>query len=109
MQITKAAFDSIPVLGGNFICIALVTFTFSTLLGWYVYAEKCVQYLLSDRAILPYRLLYLCAVFGGCMVSLNTVWALGDIFNGLMAIPNLISLILLSTVIARLTKKYLHS
>jgi len=106
MSMTKEAFCQIPVVGGYFLCVALVTFTFSTILGWYLYAEKCVQYLFGNKGILPYRVIYLITVFLGGILSLKLVWALGDIFNGLMALPNLVSLILLSGLAAWLTKKH---
>ncbi|MBQ3680738.1 MAG: alanine:cation symporter family protein [Paludibacteraceae bacterium] len=106
MSMTKEAFSQIPVVGGYFLCVALVTFTFSTILGWYLYAEKCVQYLFGNRGITPYRIIYLITVFLGGILSLKLVWALGDIFNGLMALPNLVSLILLSGLAAWLTKKH---
>ena len=108
MQITKAAFRQIPFLGDQFICIALITFSFSTLLGWYIYAEKSAQYLFGNKSILPYRICFLLSVFAGCIMSINVVWSLGDIFNGLMAIPNLISLLVLSPLIVKLTKKYIR-
>lgn len=106
MSMTKEAFSHIPIVGGYFLCVALVTFTFSTILGWYLYAEKCVQYLFGNKGILPYRAIYLITVFLGGILSLKLVWALGDIFNGLMALPNLVSLILLSGLAAWLTKKH---
>ena len=106
MSMTKEAFSQIPVVGGYFLCVALVTFTFSTILGWYLYAEKCVQYLFGNKGILPYRAIYLITVFLGGILSLKLVWALGDIFNGLMALPNLVSLILLSGLAAWLTKMH---
>ncbi|MBO6006223.1 MAG: sodium:alanine symporter family protein [Paludibacteraceae bacterium] len=105
MTITKDAFSQIPFVGGEFLCIALVTFTFSTILGWYIYAEKCIQYLFGDKGIKPYRVIYLVSVFLGGILSLELVWSMGDIFNGLMALPNLISLIALSGVASWLTKK----
>jgi len=108
MQITKAAFRQIPFLGDQFICIALITFSFSTLLGWYIYAEKSAQYLFGNKSLLPYRICFLLSVFAGCIMSINVVWSLGDIFNGLMAIPNLISLLVLSPLIVKLTKKYIR-
>ncbi|MCR4620330.1 MAG: sodium:alanine symporter family protein [Paludibacteraceae bacterium] len=108
MQITQAAFRQIPFLGDQFICIALITFSFSTLLGWYIYAEKSAQYLFGNKSLLPYRICFLLSVFAGCIMSINVVWSLGDIFNGLMAIPNLISLLVLSPLIVKLTKKYIR-
>ncbi|MDR3705271.1 MAG: sodium:alanine symporter family protein [Paludibacteraceae bacterium] len=107
MQITKLAFSHIPHVGGIFLCIALVTFTFSTIIGWSYYAEKAVEYLFGRKSIIYYRVIYLITVYLGCILSLDLVWNLGDIFNGLMAIPNLICLVLLSGVVVAETKKYL--
>ncbi len=108
MQITKAAFEQIPLLGGYFINFALITFAFSTLLGWYIYAEKSAQYAFGNKSILPYRICFLITVFAGCFMSLDVVWSLGDIFNGLMTIPNLFSLLILSPLIVKLSKKYIR-
>jgi AGCS family alanine or glycine:cation symporter len=93
--------------GSIFLAISLVTFSFSTIIGWAYYAEKSVEYLFGKKSILPYKALYLVMVFLGTILSLDVVWNLGDIFNGLMAIPNLICLVLLSGVIVSETKKYL--
>jgi AGCS family alanine or glycine:cation symporter len=82
---------------------------FSTILGWSYYGEKAIEYLLGKKAILPYRILWIVLVFLGSVFSLSLVWDLADLFNGLMAIPNLISLLLLSPVIVSETKKYLWS
>ncbi len=89
--------------------IGLITFVFSTILGWSYYGEKAIEYLLGKKAILPYRILWIVLVFLGSVFSLSLVWDLADLFNGLMAIPNLISLLLLSPVIVSETKKYLWS
>lgn len=107
LQLTQYAFDLIPFVGSKVLCISLTTFTFSTILGWYFYAEKCATYLWGGCAVLPYRICYVIATFLGGIFSLNLVWSLGDIFNGLMAIPNLISLLLLSGIAVRLTRIYL--
>jgi AGCS family alanine or glycine:cation symporter len=108
IQITQHAFDHyFHGYGSVFLCVSLVTFAFSTVIGWAYYAEKAVEYLLGKKAIFYYKILYLIMVFLGTVLSLNVVWNLGDIFNGLMAIPNLICLLLLSGVVATETKKYL--
>ncbi|WP_019228295.1 sodium:alanine symporter family protein [Sedimentibacter sp. B4] len=107
-DLTNAAFGNIPVIGPIVLTIGLMTFVFSTILGWSYYGEKCVEYLFhSKKAILPYRVLYTIAVYFGAVMSLAFVWDLADLFNGLMAIPNLISLIALSSVIVSETKEYL--
>lgn len=106
--LTHAAFGNIPVVGPIVLTIGLLTFVFSTILGWSYYGEKCVEYLFgSKKAILPYRVIYTIAVFFGSVMSLSLVWDLADLFNGLMAVPNLISLIALSGVIVKETKEYL--
>lgn len=107
-DLTNAAFSTIPVVGPIVLTIGLLTFVFSTILGWSYYGEKCVEYLFhSKKAITPYRVLYTIAVFFGSVMSLTFVWDLADLFNGLMALPNLISLIALSGVLVSETKKYL--
>jgi AGCS family alanine or glycine:cation symporter len=109
VAMSKLAFENIPQVGGLFLCIALVTFTFSTIIGWSYYGEKATEYILGRKAVLYYRLVYLITVLLGCLLSMDLVWNLGDIFNGLMAVPNLIALVLLSGVIVAETKKYLWS
>lgn len=106
-KLTHAAFGAIPIVGPMVLTIGLLTFVFSTILGWSYYAEKAVEYLFGTKSIMPYRILYTISVFIGSVFSLNMVWNIADITNGLMAIPNLISLILLNGVIVRETKKYL--
>jgi len=105
--LTKAAFSTIPVVGPIILTIGLLTFVFSTILGWSYYGEKAVEYLLGKKAIVPYKIFWVIFVYVGSVFSLDLVWNLADIFNGLMALPNLIALILLSPVIVRETKKYL--
>lgn len=107
-DLTNAAFNLIPVIGPIVLTIGLLTFVFSTILGWSYYGEKCVEYLFhTKKAITPYRVVYTIAVFFGAVMSLSFVWDLADLFNGLMALPNLISLIALSGVLVSETKKYL--
>ncbi|NYB72888.1 sodium:alanine symporter family protein [Sedimentibacter hydroxybenzoicus DSM 7310] len=107
-DLTNAAFTHIPVVGPIVLTIGLLTFVFSTILGWSYYGEKCFEYLFhSKKAILPYRIAYTIAVYFGAVMSLSFVWDLADLFNGLMAIPNLISLLALSGVLVKETKEYL--
>jgi AGCS family alanine or glycine:cation symporter len=108
-QLSTGAFAAIPVVGPIILTIGLITFVFSTILGWSYYGEKAIEYLLGKKAILPYRILWIVLVFLGSVFSLSLVWDLADLFNGLMAIPNLISLLLLSPVLVSETKKYLWS
>nr|WP_312576572.1 sodium:alanine symporter family protein [Sedimentibacter sp.] len=106
--LTNAAFANIGAIGPIVLTIGLLTFVFSTILGWSYYGEKCVEYLFgSKKAVLPYRVIYTIAVFFGAVMSLSLVWDLADLFNGLMAVPNLISLIALSGIIVKETKEYL--
>lgn len=105
--LTKEAFAAIPVVGPIVLTIGLITFVFSTILGWSYYGEKSVEYLLGKKAVTPYRVLWVVFVFVGSVFSLDLVWNLSDLANGLMAIPNLIALLALSGVIVSETKKYL--
>ncbi|MFH1875235.1 MAG: sodium:alanine symporter family protein [Pseudomonadota bacterium] len=99
---------ALPGGAGNFIVsVGLILFAYSTVLGWEYYGEKAIEYIFGAKAIFPYRLLWVVAVFMGATLKLNLVWSFADLANGLMAIPNLIALIGLSGVIARETNKYL--
>lgn len=103
-SLTKSAFEHIPVFGPIVLTIGLLTFVFSTILGWSYYGEKAVEYLVGKRGIVPYRVLWCIAVYFGAVFSLHFVWDFADLANGLMAIPNLVSLIALSGVIVKETK-----
>ena len=105
--LTKAAFGKIPYIGAPLLTYGLVTFAFSTTLGWSYYGERCVEYLKGRRWMLAYRLLYIVSIFIGCVISLVLVWNIADCMNALMAIPNLISLVGLSGVLVNETRKYL--
>ena len=105
--LTKAAFGKIPYIGAPLLTFGLVTFAFSTTLGWSYYGERCVEYLKGRRWMLAYRLLYIVSIFIGCVISLDLVWNIADCMNALMAIPNLISLVGLSGVLVNETRKYL--
>ena len=105
-NLTSQAFGMIPYIGVPILLIGLLTFTFSSILGWYYYGERCAVYLFGEKIILFYKILWIIGVFTGSLVELNLVWNLCDLMNGLMAIPNICALILLSGVIAGETKKY---
>lgn len=105
--LTNAAFTDIPVVGPIVLTVGLLTFVFSTIIGWSYYGEKAAEYLFGVGAILPYRVLWVAAVMIGSTLSLPIVWSLADITNGLMAIPNLLSLIWLNRTIVAETKYYL--
>lgn len=104
--LTKAAFEQIPVIGPITLTLGLLTFVYSTILGWSYYCEKAVEYLFGTKAVMPYRWLWVVAAFIGSVMSLGLVWDIADVLNGMMAIPNLISLIALSGVLVAETKKY---
>ena len=105
--LTQHAFADIPLVGPIILSVGLLTFVFSTILGWSYYGEKAMEYLFGSKTIKPYRWTWVVFVFIGCVVSLDIVWTFADITNALMAIPNLISLLLLSKVVVSETKKYL--
>ncbi len=92
--------------GGWIVAVCLSMFAFSTMLGWSYYGEKSVEYLMGERFILPYRILFIGAIFFGAIRSLDFVWGLSDVMNGLMALPNLVGLLLLSGVIVKETRDY---
>ena len=105
--LTKDAFSKIPVIGRPLLTFGLLTFAFSTILGWCYYGERAVEYLKGKRWVLGYRVLYIVAVFIGAVMNLAVVWNLADCMNALMAIPNLVSLLCLNGVIVHETRRYL--
>jgi AGCS family alanine or glycine:cation symporter len=107
IELTRQVFADLHVLGPLILSVGLVTFVFSTILGWSYYGERACEYLLGRRAIRPYQVLWVAAVFLGAVVEVPVVWNFADIANALMAIPNLIALLLLSGVVVAETRKYL--
>lgn len=107
--LTKLAFSKIPYIGSPLLTFGLLTFAFSTILGWELYGERAIEYLKGGRWTLGYRIIYIAFIFIGAVMNLGIVWNIADCMNALMAIPNLIALLLLSGVAARETKKYLWS
>ena len=105
--LTKDAFSKIPVIGRPLLTFGLLTFAFSTILGWCYYGERAVEYLKGKRWVQGYRVLYIIAVFGGSVMNLAMVWNLADCMNALMAIPNLVSLLCLNGIIVHETRKFL--
>ena len=95
-----------PAFGSILLMIGLVLFAFTTILGWNYYGERCVEYLMGVKAILPYRLIFIALIACGPFLKLEEIWVLADIVNGLMAIPNLIALLALTGVVVSETKKY---
>jgi len=106
-MLTKEAFGMIPYVGTPILTFGIITFAFSTILGWSYYGERAMEYLAGKRSIVFYRIIFILLVYAGSTMSLSLVWNLADIFNALMAIPNLISLLLLSGVIVHETQHYL--
>ena len=106
-MLTKATFAQIPYIGPTVLTVGLLTFVFSTILGWSYYGEKAAEYLFGTKAIMPYRIMWVIAVMVGSVATLPVVWNFADIANAMMAIPNLISLIVLSGVLVSETKLYL--
>ncbi|MEA5091104.1 Amino-acid carrier protein AlsT [bioreactor metagenome] len=105
--LTSQAFNSfLPNVGNNIVAIGLIFFAYSTILGWCYYGEKCFEYLAGEKVIMGYRIVYTLAVFIGSISSLSVVWNLADIFNGLMALPNLIAIVVLSGVVFEETRAF---
>ncbi len=98
------AFDQTLPFGGLIVTIALIPFAFSTMMSWAYLGEKCMEYLFGIRSILYYRLLYISLVIPGALLSLNLMWTIANVLNGLMAFPNLIVLFMLSSVVIEETK-----
>ncbi|MCQ4310553.1 sodium:alanine symporter family protein [Stutzerimonas sp. VN223-3] len=105
--LSAAAFESaMPGFGAAVLTIALVVFAFTTILGWSYYGERCWEFMVGTKAIWPFRVVWVLAVPFGAIAQLDFAWLFADTLNGLMAIPNLISLLLLSPVVVKLTKEY---
>ena len=105
--LTKNAFNAgIPYFGGVIVAIGLILFAISTAISWSYYGDRCAEYLFGSRAIMPYRCVYVVALFVGAIVQLEFVWNFSDITLGLMALPNLFAIIALSGVVISLTKDY---
>lgn len=99
-----------PEVSSFLLMACLVCFAFTTILGWNYYSEKCMEYLTGGRrqAVEAYRRIYIVCVFIGPFLTVSAVWTIADIFNGLMAIPNLIAIVTLSNVIVKETRQYLR-
>ncbi len=105
-QLTSTAFASIPYVGTPVLVIGMVLFSYSTILGWSYYGNRCVTYLFGKRAIRPYQILYVAVAFLGAIGVGDVVWTVSDITNALMVLPNIIVVLILSGLIARETKHY---
>lgn len=106
-ELTKVAFSKIPIVGSLVMSVGMITFAFTTILGWCYYGERAIEYIGGKRITKLYLSVYILSIFAGSVVSLGIVWNIADCFNALMAIPNLISLLLLNGVIVHETRKYL--
>ena len=108
--LSAQAFGSaLPGIGNYIVTFGLIVFAFTTILGWSYYGERCAEFLFGVKAILPYRMLWLIAIPLGAMGKLGLIWLMADVLNGLMALPNLIALVLLSPVVFKLTRDYFAS
>jgi AGCS family alanine or glycine:cation symporter len=107
-ELTLLAFQTgLPGDWGKWIVsVGVVTFAFSTILGWCYYGEKCFEYLVGEEYVLYYRMAWIAFVFIGAVSSLKMVWDFSGAMNALMAVPNLIALLVLSRLIARETKEF---
>ena len=105
-DLTAAALDAQIPLGALIVAVCSFLFGFSTLIGWCYYGEKCFEYLFGSKGIVPYRAIYTVLILVGAVIPVPLVWAIGTLLNGFMAFPNLIGLIGLGGVVAKLTKEY---
>ncbi len=105
--LTSKAFASAIPFGGKFVSFSIILFAFSTLLAWSYYGERAVEYLFGSKSVKIYKLIFICAIYIGCVSSLNLVWDISDTLNGFMAVPNLIAITLLSDEVITMTKKYI--
>ena len=107
-KLASVAFAQIPYLGTPLVVLGMVSFSYSTILGWSYYGSRCITYLFGKRAILPYQIIYVAVAFLGAIGVGDVMWTISDIGNALMAIPNILMVLLLSGVIARETKYYVY-
>lgn len=107
-DLTYEAFGMIPYVGTPILVLGMMLFSYSTILGWSYYGNRCITYLFGKRAIRPYQVVYVCVAFLGAIGVGGVVWDISDITNALMAVPNIIVVLLLSGMIARETKHYVY-
>ena len=106
--LTTLAFGQIPVIGPVILVVGMISFAYSTVLGWSYYGERCVEYFIGKKGLIPYRVLYVAVAVLAPVVALDLVWTVADTLNALMAIPNLVAILLLSGVIVKETDKYIN-
>ncbi len=107
--LTAAAFETVLPFGGYIIAIASFLFGYSTLLAWCYYGEKCLEYIFGVKVVYSFRVVFLALLFAGSIlqgVHLNIIWFIGDIANAFMAFPNLVSLLVLSGLLGKVTNDY---
>jgi AGCS family alanine or glycine:cation symporter len=107
-KLTSMAFGQIPTVGPILLTIGIITFAFSTVLGWAYYGERCVEYIGGRKVLVAYRCVYIAVAVIAPISALNTVWTVADILNALMSIPNLVAVLLLSGVIVKDTKRFIN-
>ncbi len=107
--LTSMAFAQIPYLGPVILVVGIISFAYSTILGWAYYGERSVEYFAGKKGLIPYRVLYIVVAAVAPVLALDLVWTVADILNALMAIPNLVAVLLLSPVIVSETKKYINN
>lgn len=107
--LTSMAFAQIPYLGPVILVIGIISFAYSTILGWAYYGERSVEYFAGKKGLIPYRVVYILVAAVAPVLALDLVWTVADILNALMAITNLVAVLLLSPIIASETKKYINN
>lgn len=107
-ELTTAAFSQIRYIGTPILVFGIITFAYSTILGWSYYGERCLEYLFGKKALFPYRIAWIAVLVIAPLIQLDLVWSIADTLNALMAIPNIIAVLLLSGVVAKDTKYYLN-
>lgn len=108
--LTTVAFnEAIPGIGGIIVAVGIVFFAYSTILGWSYYGEKCLEYLVGEKGVILYRVIFVSFIMVGALSGLQFIWDLADTMNGLMALPNLIGLLGLSGIVVKETKDYMET
>lgn len=108
-DLTSLAFGQIPYIGPIILVLGMITFAYSTILGWSYYGERCCEYLFGMKGMIPYRIIFLAVLVVAPLITLDLVWNLSDILNALMALPNIIAVLMLSNEISADTKHYLKN
>ena len=108
-MLSSLAFAKIPFIGSPILILGMISFSYSTILGWSYYGSRCVTFLFGKRAARPYQIVYVAVAFLGAIGIGDTVWLISDIGNALMAVPNIIAVLALSGIIARETGHYVYN